>query len=373
MRITLQINYKSIELLEQNIMTLLLCTFLLAFSVSTIITPIVRKIAFKYGACAKTNHRTVHNGIMPQLGGISVFVAFLIGMLVTIFLTGNEFAPLKREIIVFLIGACLILFLGIYDDIKGADCIKKFSIQILAALIVIIFGYKISFIVNPFGPPIYLGIFSIPFTLLWIVGITNAFNLIDGLDGLAAGISLGASLIMLSIALYFGNIQSAFPSAILAGAIGGFLIFNFNPAKIFLGDSGSLLIGFLLACFSINGTFRDDSAIALYIPVIVLGVPIIDTILAIIRRARKGVHLFVADKEHIHHRLLNLGLNHRQAVLFLYAVSIFWGMIGFSVYILNNRYSLIFLLLMFITILIGLKKLGFTKYFFIRSSSIKTK
>lgn len=348
-------------------MILLLGTLLLAFSVSIGFTPIARKLAFKYNACAIPNHRTIHKGIIPQLGGIPIFVAFLVGLVIVYFFTDATFGPLKREALVFLFGASLILVLGIYDDIKGANAYQKFSIQLLASIIVISFGYKVEAVVNPFGEPVSLGMFSIPFTILWIVGISNAINLIDGLDGLAAGIGLGASLVMLGISLYFGNILSAFPAAILAGGIAGFLIFNFNPAKIFLGDSGSLLIGFLLACFSINGTFRSDSAVAIYIPMVVLGIPIVDTLLAMLRRLRKGIHLFQADKEHIHHRLLQIGLSHKQAVLFLHGVSLLWGLVGFGMMVIEFQYSVFFLLVILISIIIGMKKLGFGKYFLLRN------
>lgn len=347
-------------------MGLLLGTFLLAFSVSIGLTPYVRKLAFRFDAVAIPNHRTIHKGVIPRFGGIAVFVAFLAGIVLMILLSGEKFAALHREALVFLFAGTMILFLGIYDDIKGANCYQKFIVQLVSALVVVLFGYKITAVVNPFGDPISLGVFSVPFTLLWIVGITNAFNLIDGLDGLAAGISLGAAVIMLFISLYFGNLISAFPAAILAGAIGGFLIYNFNPAKIFLGDSGSLLIGFLLACFSINGTFRDASAVAIYIPMVVLGIPILDTVLAIIRRIRKGIHLFQADKDHIHHRLLQLGFSHKNAVLVLNGISYSWGMVAFAIYVFNSPYSLLLLVLIFAMTCVGLKKLGFARYFLSR-------
>jgi len=348
-------------------MILLLGTFLLALSVSIGLTPYVRKLAFKSGAVARQNHRTIHTGVIPRLGGIAIFMAFLAGILLMIIFTGDKFAVLTREALVFLFAGSIILLLGIYDDIKGANSNQKFIVQLFSATIVILFGYKITAVVNPFGEPIALGIFSVPFTLLWIVGITNAINLIDGLDGLAGGISLGAVCIMLFISLWFENLISAFPAAILAGAIGGFLIYNFNPAKIFLGDSGSLLIGFLLACFSINGTFRDSSAIAIYIPMVVLGIPILDTSLAIIRRIRKGIHLFQADKEHIHHRLLKLGMSHKNAVLLLNAVSYSWGIVAVTIFVFNNPYSFLLLLPILATIIVGLKKLGFVKYFLVKN------
>lgn len=350
-------------------MILLLSTSIMAFFVAIIMTPLIRKIALKYEVYARPNHRTIHQDIVPKLGGVAIFAAYLIGFILIMLFAGQQFETLVREGIIFLIGGSLILIAGIYDDIKEINYYHKLIVQCLAAIIVVLFGYKISFIINPLGGIISLGIFSVPFTLLWLVGITNAINLIDGLDGLAAGISLGATFVIVAISLWFGNIASAFPSAILAGALLAFLIFNFNPAKIFLGDSGSLFIGFMLACFSINGTFRDGSAVALLIPIIVLGIPITDTALAFIRRLRKGVHPFVADREHVHHRLLNLGLSHKQVVLLMNGFSYWWGAIAFVIYTTNSQYSLLLLLLVFITIVFGLKKLGFVQYFMFGNQS----
>lgn len=350
-------------------MILLLGTCLLAFSVSIALTPYVRKLALKWGAVAYENHRTIHKGNMPRLGGIAVFAAFLAGIVLLLAFSDETFAALQREAIIFSIGGSMILLLGIFDDIRGASWYQKLAVQFIAALLVIISGYRITAIANPFGDPLSLGVFSYPFTLFWIIGITNAFNLIDGLDGLAAGISLGAACVMLFISLWFGNLGSAFPAAILAGAIGGFLIYNFNPAKIFLGDSGSLLIGFLLACFSINGTFRDSSGVAIYIPMVVLGVPILDTFLAMLRRFRKGVHFFHPDKEHIHHRLLQLGISHRNAVLLLNAISYSWGLVAVLIYVANNQYSLLLIVPLLGMAVFGLRKLGFTKYFMLHGSN----
>lgn len=346
-------------------MILLLSTGIVAFGIAIIMTPLIRKIALKYEVCARPNHRTVHQDIVPKLGGIGIFAAYLAGFMLIMLSAGQQFETLVREGIIFLIGGSLILIVGIYDDIKEINYYHKLLLQVIAALIVILSGYKISIIINPFGGVISLGIFSVPFTLLWIVGITNAINLIDGLDGLAAGISLGAAAVIMAISLWFGNMASAFPAAILAGALLAFLFFNFNPAKIFLGDSGSLFIGFMLACFSINGTFRDGSAVALLIPVIVLGIPITDTILSFVRRLRKGVHPFVADREHTHHRLLNLGLSHKQVVMLMNGISYSWGAIAFVIYTTHSHYSLLLLLFVLLTIVIWLKKLGFVQYFLI--------
>lgn len=344
-------------------MILLLATAIMAFVVAVCMTPLIRKLASRLNVYAKPNHRTIHKQVVPLLGGISIFAAYLFSFSLLIAFAPSSLDALIEESIVFIGAGFLILLLGIYDDIKGANSTQKLTTQIIAATLVIISGYKVSAVILPIGGIISLGIFSVPVTLLWIVGITNAINLIDGLDGLAAGISMGAALIMLAVSLYFGNIASAFPAAILASSLAAFLLFNFNPAKIFLGDSGSLFIGFMLGCFSINGTFRESSAVAMLIPMIVLGIPITDTILAVIRRLRKGVHPFHADREHIHHRLLNLGLSHRKVVLLIYAISLSWGLIAMLIFISSSPFMLVFLIPIAGTILYGLRRLGFTQYF----------
>ena len=353
------------------IMILLLCIAIMAFVIAICTTPLIRKLALKYNVYAKPNHRTIHKNIVPLLGGISIFAAYLVSFSLLIVFAPSNLDALIEESIVFLGAGFLILLLGIYDDIKGANSTQKLTIQIIAAAIVIISGYKVSVVAMPFGIYVPLGMFSVPVTMLWIVGITNAINLIDGLDGLAAGISMGAALIMLAVSLYFGNIASAFPAAILASSLAAFLLFNFNPARIFLGDSGSLFIGFMLACFSINGTFRDSSAVAMLIPVIVLGIPITDTILAVIRRVRKGVHPFHADREHIHHRLMNLGLSHRQVVLLIYGISMVFGVIAMLIFIFPSPYTLLSLVPLLIMMMFGLKRLGFTQYFVLSHKSLE--
>ena len=346
-------------------MILLIITSSTAFLITLLLTIVIKKFATKYDICAKPNYRSIHKKSTPLLGGIAIFAAFVMGFTIILLFSDMNLTHLVREIIVFIMAGFLVLLLGIYDDIKGAYWFQKLIVQVFAGLIVVSFGYKISVVSNPFGGTIALGVFGVPLTLLWIVCITNAINLIDGLDGLAAGISFGAACIMVFISLWFGNIASAFPAAILAGSLAAFLIFNFNPAKIFLGDSGSLFLGFMLACFSINGTFRDSSSVAMLIPLIVLGIPIVDTSLAFLRRLRKGVHPFVADRDHIHHRLLRLGFNHRQAVLLINSVSYLWGGIAVVIYISGTPNSLFLLLLILATILLGIKKLGFSPYFLI--------
>ena len=339
-------------------MLLILGASLLALAFSINLTPGVMKVALKYNLTAKINNRTIHKKPVPLLGGTAVYVAYLAGITLVYFFSSGKYEALLHENLSFIFGGTLILLLGIYDDIKGASCYEKFSVQILAALVVIWLGYRITAVVNPFGGVLELGWVSYPITVFWLVSISNAFNLIDGLDGLATGIGLVAALTMLLVSLWTGNLISALPAGILAGAIAGFLIFNFNPAKIFLGDSGSLVIGFWLACFSINGTFRTESAVAILVPMFVFGLPILDTFMAFFRRVRKGVHPFRADRQHLHHRLLYLGLSQRQVMLLLVGISLFWGMLGFVLVALGLQFSLIFAAVVLSSIFWGLKILN---------------
>jgi len=353
-------------------MILLISASLFAFAMSIILTPKIRKIAYYFDITAKPNHRTIHHTAIPLMGGIAVFLAYVVGIIIIYAFSGGKYTELLNENLAFISGGLLILFLGIYDDIKGATCYQKFIVQILAAVVVIYAGYQITSIVNPFGGLIELGQLSIPLTILWLVAISNAFNLIDGLDGLATGVGLGASITMMIISLWNGNLISALPAAILASALAGFLIFNFNPAKIFLGDSGSLVIGFWLACFSINGTFRTSSAIAILIPIVIFSLPLLDTLLAIVRRLRKRIHPFKADRQHIHHRLLYMGLSQRQAALLLNGISYFWGTIAFFIVVLDRKYSLFLAALVMLTIFLGLRGLGFFSHFILRGLNSKT-
>jgi len=339
-------------------MILLVCAALLAFIVSVSLIPQIEKLARRYHIVAKQNQRTIHTRTTPLLGGTAVYLAYICGIILVYFRAGNDYYALLHENLSFILGGTLILLLGIYDDIKGASSYEKFTVQIIASLVVIAFGYRISTIVNPFGGTIQLGWLSYPATIFWLVTISNAFNLIDGLDGLASGIGLGASLTMMFVSLWNHNLTSALPAAILAGALFGFLIFNFNPARIFLGDSGSLVIGFWLACFSINGTFRTESAVAIVIPIIVFGLPILDTFLAFFRRVRKGIHPFRADKKHIHHRLLMIGLSQRAAMVVLNAISFGWGVLAFGAVVLGDHFNFIIPTVVLISMIFGLKHLN---------------
>ncbi len=339
-------------------MQVMIYSFLFAFLITLALTPVIKRIAVRYKICAFPNHRTVHKRIVPKLGGIAIYVGFLVTLLGTFYVYYGTLTEISDHVLGLILGATLILFLGIYDDIRGANCYQKLTVQSAAALIAIYYGYNISSISLPFGTTINLGIWGIPLTILWITGISNAINLIDGLDGLAAGISLGVVFTFFLISLLFGDVQTIFSTAILTGVIAGFLVYNFNPAKIFMGDSGSLLIGFILACFAINGTNVSSSAVKILIPMVALGVPIIDTILAIIRRLRKHVHPFKADKEHIHHRLLFVGLSQRKAVILLYVVNALFGITAFLISVVEARHHLILLSFVAAVVIVGMTELS---------------
>lgn len=292
--------------------------FVIAFVVTLITTPLVARLAFRVGALDKPNKRKVHDRIMPRLGGLAVFFGFLAA---AVLLLGDD-----PRVSGLLAGGAVILLLGVADDIRGISPKTKLIGQTMAAIIVIISGIQIQFLTNPFNGYFYLGALSIPFTIFWIVSVTNAVNLIDGLDGLASGVSIIALLTFAVITYQMGQPTVSLLSIALAGAVFGFLRYNFFPAKIFLGDSGSMFLGFMVSVLAVYGLLKGVTLVAFVVPIVVLGVPIFDTCFAIFRRYCEHKPIFEADKKHIHHRLLSYGLSHRQTVLVIYGISIFFSM-----------------------------------------------
>lgn len=291
----------------------------LAFFIALLGTPLVRNFALRIKAVDRPEARKVHNSLMPRLGGLAICLGFWASMLLT--------QELTREIWGILAGGLAIVLVGMWDDIRGVSPKVKLLVQILAALIVLQGGIKVEFLTNPFGDVIVLDYFSYPLTVLWIIGITNAVNLIDGLDGLAAGVSAIAAITLGVVSLLEGQGGAALPAFILAAAIFGFLRYNIHPARIFMGDTGSLFLGFNLATLAIVGLTKSTAVISIFLPVVILGIPIFDTLSAILRRFINGKPIFSADKEHIHHRLLELGLSHGKTVFIIYCIS---GLLGVS-------------------------------------------
>ncbi|MCM3704266.1 undecaprenyl/decaprenyl-phosphate alpha-N-acetylglucosaminyl 1-phosphate transferase [Cytobacillus firmus] len=293
-------------------------TLVLCFLCSVIMTPFVKKLALKIGATDRPNHRKIHQKVMPRLGGLAIYISFLLGMLI--------FQPDKEYHIPILAGSLLIVILGALDDKYELSARIKLIVQIAAALIVVLWGgVDVNSINTPFGGKIEFGYFAIPITVLWIVGVTNAINLIDGLDGLAAGVSSIALITISSMAIIMGNTYVIAVSTLVLVSTLGFLFYNFHPAKIFMGDTGALFLGYIIGVLSLLG-FKNVTMISFIIPILILGVPLSDTFFAIIRRIVNKKPLSAPDKSHLHHCLLNLGFTHKQTVLMIYAISVFFGL-----------------------------------------------
>ena len=309
--------------------------------VAFITTPVVRSLAFKIGAVdVPRDNRRMHNHPIPRMGGLAIFFGFILSALI--------FIPLTTPLRGMLLGAVIIVILGIFDDIYALPAMPKFLIQILAALIAVLMGNRIDILSNPnifsSDPYWHLGVLSIPISVLWIVAITNAVNLIDGLDGLACGVSTISSMTMLVIALTVAEAQVAILMAALAGACIGFLPYNLNPAKIFMGDTGSTFLGFVLATVSIQGLFKSYAIISFAVPFLVLGLPIFDTCFAILRRLARGQSPMAPDRGHIHHRLIDMGFTQKQAVAVLYLISAILGLSAVVLTTNNAMKAMLFLL-----------------------------
>lgn len=302
-------------------------------------TPIVVSFAKKVGAMDVPDFkRHIHTHPTPRMGGMAIFLGFLISVLL--------FAEISRPVQGILIGAVIIVATGVVDDIIQMKYYFKLCAQLLAAIIAVLHGVTIQGLMNPnvFSETetVFIGALSIPVTIIWIVGITNAVNLIDGLDGLACGVSAISSVTMLVAALLVAEPNVAVILAALAGGCVGFIPYNLNPAKIFMGDTGALLLGYVLATVSILGLFKFYAVMTFLVPVLALALPLFDTLFAIIRRLIRGQNPMTPDRGHLHHRLIDHGLSQKQAVAVLYSLS---AMMGLTAVVLCSTGSLRLLLL----------------------------
>jgi len=318
-------------------------SFALAFIVSFTSTPIAKKVAFYIGAVdVPKDDRRMHKKPIARLGGLAIFSGFIISLLFGLMSTFIGVIGIEptSQLLGLLIGAFIIVGIGIVDDIKQLGPKIKFLFQILAALAVVFVSQnKISVITNPFSTEgiILSDFIAYPLTVLWIVGITNAINFIDGLDGLAAGVSSIAYLSLLFISIIAGEVQTALIIAILAGSTLGFLPYNFNPAKIFMGDTGATFLGFTLGVISLQGMMKAYTTIAIAIPLLVLGLPLFDTTFAILRRLLQGKSIMAADRGHLHHKLIDMGFSQKQSVVTMYTVS---GALGLAAIVLADKGAL---------------------------------
>ena len=336
--------------LENQLIVYVVLALLVAAVVSFLMTPVVKTFAYKVGAIdVPKDARRMHKVPIPRLGGLAIFIGFLVSIVLFVNIRGNQ------QMQSILLGAVIIVILGVVDDITPLPAMFKFVVQIVAAAIPAMNGVVIQAISNPnvFSDNLYwvLGWLSIPVTVIWIVAITNSVNLIDGLDGLANGVSAISATTVLVIAIMGGQFQVAVVMAALVGACVGFMPYNMNPAKMFMGDTGATFLGYILATMSIEGLFKFYAIISFAVPFLILGLPIFDTAFAFIRRIAHGQSPMHADRSHIHHRLIDMGLNQKQAVATLYVIS---AILGLSAVVLTTsgegRAMLFFLVLCIVAV-----------------------
>lgn len=294
----------------------LICASLLAYAM----TPIVRVLAFRIGAVdVPLDNRRIHKKPMPRIGGLAIYLSFT--------LTTIIFCQPTRELATIWIGGGIIVILGILDDIYRLNAWLKLVVQLGVAIFAVVNGCVIDHI-NLGGVYVSLGVLSAPLTVLWISGLTNAINLIDGLDGLACGVSAISSLSLLFVVMLQGDFISAIICAILFGSCLGFLPFNFNPARIFMGDTGALFLGYTLAVISVFGVFKLHAVLAFLVPFAIFALPLFDTLFAICRRVLSGKSPFAPDRGHIHHKLIDMGFTQKESVKILYSICGIFGLVA---------------------------------------------
>lgn len=328
---------------------------LLAAVLSFSMTPPVKHLAERVGAIdVPKDGRRMHKTPIPRMGGLAIFIGFLVAALI--------FMPrMDRALWAILIGAALIVVLGMLDDRFTLPAKSKLVVQLAAAAILVFFGdLRIDRLTNPFGPSLYsywdLGFWAYPITIIWILAITNAVNFIDGLDGLACGVSGISSINLMIIALLVSNGQAAILMAALTGACIGFLPHNFNPAKIFMGDTGSTFLGFMLAAVSVQGLFKAYTVISFLVPVLLLGLPIFDICFAVIRRIANGKSPMEADRGHIHHRLIDMGFSQKQSVAIAYVLT---GILGLAAVLLTVSGAVRTMIMLSVILVVGAVGLHF--------------
>lgn len=341
--------------------------FLIALCASFILTPIIRNAARRIDFVdTPSEERQIHTVPIPRVGGIAMVIAFFLALVPLYFLDGTITQTLhgSREQLLRFVVPCLAVFvLGLADDIYRLRPRTKFIGQVIIAIGFHFFAQGITTLPNPFtGTSFQLGMWGLPITVLWLVGVSNAFNLIDGVDGLSAGSALFSTLTMLYVAVANQNLILAVLACALAGSILGFLKYNFNPATVFMGDCGSLFIGFTLAALSILGSQKSVTIVTITIPLLAFGLPVMETALSIGRRFLSGKPLFGADRRHIHHQLLARGFSQRKTTILLYAASAFFALMSLLAYNSPNRLLGLILLTLGVALWIAIQHLGYHEF-----------
>jgi len=302
--------------------------FFITLFVSFALTPMVRRLSGKLNIYAKHSDRTMHVGQIPKLGGAAILFALYLGILFLLTFDKTIFDGDYRYLVSLVTGSFLLFMLGAFDDKYDLNCNIKLLVEFVVAILAVYAGWRIEVLLLPGAYELELGIWTYPVSVLWIAGIINAINLIDGLDGLASGIIIVVLFASAAIAALFGNLLVVSLAIILAGAVFGFVKYNLTPASIFLGDAGSLSLGFLLGCMTMGASEVQTGKVAAFIPLLLLAIPITDTMLAIVRRVRRRVHPFHADQDHLHHRLVRLGFSQAGAAMVLIGLSLIFGIMA---------------------------------------------
>lgn len=336
--------------------------FVGALSLSLVCTPAAGRLALRLGCVDRPGGRKIHARNIPYFGGVAVFCSFTVVFLIAAILFPELLAMRGKAVAGFLCGGSLILLTGLIDDFHSLRPLLKLAGQALAGTCIAWAGVRIEFLTNPFGGDIHLGtVIGGMVTVLWVVAMVNAMNLIDGLDGLASGVALIGSFTLFVVAGHRNDLTGMAVTAILAGSCLGFLRYNFFPARIFLGDAGSMFLGFTLSVIGIAGLQKGATMMALMIPLAALGVPVLDTLMAVIRRSKVKKNIFSADGEHLHHRLVRLGIREKNVVLLIYFFCIHLGLTAFVLTLIPSEYTLMMLALIAMGILFAIKTLGFVE------------
>lgn len=354
-------------------MTNYLFLFLTGFVLSLVLTPAARWLAVRVGALDMPGERKVHTQPVPRLGGLALFGAFYLGLLL-------GFVPLpdlmlylrdvsRQWFLSLLPATAIIVGIGVADDIRPLRPLVKLIGQTMAALVAVWGGCVVNLLDLPWVGTVTLGVWAVPVTVLWLLALTNAFNLIDGLDGLSCGIGLISTATLATVALLRQDSALVLVCSLLAGALAGFLRHNFHPARIFMGDTGSLFLGFTLAALSVTASHKTTASLSVLVPLLAFGVPLLDTVLSVLRRSLHDRKVFEADRDHIHHRLLELGFSHPQAVLVLYAASLVPAVLTLAVVAQRNpHFGLIFLAVGLMT-MYAVRRLRYRELEFLRNGT----
>ena len=327
-------------------MKILLISYLAAGAVTLGLTPLFIRLISRWGIMSRSSYRTIHKNPRPLLGGLVIFLVFSGIAGLTAWLSPHSLLPFKKWLITIFLGSLPVLLVGIFDDWRGISYPYKLLLQLAGAVIVITGGFQINSLLLPGDRLLALAHWRVPITIFWLLLITNAFNLIDGIDGLAGGIAITALFIFLGIFLWYQTPALALPIVWMLGILSGFLVFNFYPARIFLGDSGSLLIGFWIGALTLNTPFQTPKGFQIIPLMLILGIPLLDTGLAFFRRILARKNPFNADKRHLHHLLLQQGWNQRAIFTWLCSLNLCWGLFTVIHFIHPQRLPLFALLLL---------------------------